>query len=70
MRPLALMIVLGSMAIVLTTAVLVAVRTVAPAPASAPRMPALEGTIVDAQQPQLPDVRTHTRRTPELPQAA
>lgn len=32
--------------------------------------PVLEGEIVVLQQPQLPDVQTHTRPHPELPQAA
>lgn len=31
--------------------------------------PVLEGEIVVLQQPQLPDVQTHMRRTPELTQA-
>lgn len=32
--------------------------------------PVLEGEVVVLQQPQLPDVQTHMRRTPELSQVA
>jgi len=56
-----LVVVIGVVAVVLAAAVLVATFLV---------RPVFEGEIIDPQQPQLPDVRTHMRRTPELPQAA
>jgi hypothetical protein len=56
------LIVLGSLSTLLAVAILIAIRT---APAAA-----VKGVIVVPQQPQLSDVQTHTRRTPELPQAA
>jgi len=55
------LIVLGGAVAVLATAAAISTYVVDPV---------LEGVVVDVQQPQLPDVRTHTRRTPELPQAA
>jgi asparagine N-glycosylation enzyme membrane subunit Stt3 len=55
------LIVIGAGAVILAVMALVATYRVSPV---------VEGEIVALQQPQLPDVRTHMRRTPELTQAA
>lgn len=52
---------LGLTAVLLATVLVVATYRVAPV---------LEGEIVVLQQPQLPDVQTHTRPHTDLPQAA